>query len=230
MKPIGLIGGTSWESSLEYYRLLNRMTAERLGQPHSAELIMYSMDFAKLDGLRKLDRWDMIETMIVGYAEQLKAAGAGFLLLCANTLHKIADEVEAGGGLPLLHIADVTAAEIKRNGLDRIGLLGTRITMEERFYSGRFQERHGITAIIPDEPDRMEIDRIIFNELTRSEFRESSREFFRGVIGSLVGRGARGIVLGCMEIPLLVRQEDSPVPVFDTMKLHAAAAVERALG
>jgi len=229
MKPIGLIGGTSWESTLEYYRLLNLITAQKLGQPHSAEIVMCSMDFAKVEALMRLSRWDMIAAIVIGYAEQLEAAGAGIILICSNTIHRIAEEVERECGLPLLHIADVTAKAVTGGKADVVGLLGTKVTMEGAFYSGRFRERHGIDTIIPGEAERAEIDRIIFGELIRGELRDSSRDFFRGVIGSLAERWAVGIVLGCTEIPLLVGQDDSPVPIYDTMRLHAAAAVEWSL-
>ncbi|MBN1401029.1 MAG: aspartate/glutamate racemase family protein [Anaerolineae bacterium] len=229
MKTIGLIGGMSWESSIEYYRLINEGARRRLGGLHSARSVMVSLDFAELEVLQRSGRWDEAGDMLVGGARQVEAAGADMLLICSNTMHCVAPQVEAAIHVPLLHIADATAQRIADHGLECIGLLGTRFTMEEGFYRGRLVERHGLQVLIPPEPARAGIHRVIYEELVVGRIEPSSKAAYLEVMDDLVARGAQGIILGCTEIGLLVSQEDTSVPVFDTTRIHAEAAVELAL-
>jgi aspartate racemase len=229
MKTIGLIGGMSWESSAEYYKIINETVKKRLGGLHSATLIMYSVDFEDIEKLQHAGEWDKATEFMVDAAQKVERGGADFVLICTNTMHKMADEVQQALSIPLLHIADATAAEIKAHNMNRVGLLGTRFTMEEDFYKKRLQENHGITSITPEGDERTIVHDIIYDELCRGEIRESSREKYKIIIEHLIKRGAEGIILGCTEIPLLVSQKDSPVPVFDTTRIHAEAAVTLAL-
>jgi aspartate racemase len=230
MRTIGLIGGMSWESSAAYYRLINQETARRLGGLHSARSLLYSVDFAEVEALQHQGRWDEATALMVEAARRVERGGADLVLLCTNTMHRMADAVQAGVGIPLLHIADATGACIHGRGLRTVGLLGTRFTMEQDFYRGRLARCYGLAVLIPEpEAERQVVHDIIYDELCRGEVRAVSREAYRRVIGGLVTRGAQGIVLGCTEIMLLIGQEDSPVPVFDTTSLHAHAAVEAAL-
>ncbi|MCQ1536329.1 aspartate/glutamate racemase family protein [Methanosarcina sp. KYL-1] len=229
MKMIGLIGGMSWESSLEYYRLINEAVKERLGGLHSAKCVLYSVDFGDIEKMLAGGDWAGLEACLGEAGLSLKGSGADFLLICTNTMHKLAEKVEERAGIPLLHIADAAAAEIRAAGLKKVGLLGTKFTMEEAFYRKRLEERFGIEVLIPGAGDRDFINSVIFNELCLGVKNEASRARFREIIGNLVSGGAEGIVLGCTEIPLLVGQEDAKVPLFDTTKLHALAAVEFAL-
>jgi aspartate racemase len=229
MKTIGLIGGMSWESSAEYYKIINETVKKRLGGLHSATLIMYSVDFEDIEKLQHAGEWDKATEFMVDAAQKVERGGADFVLICTNTMHKMADEVQHALNIPLLHIADATAAEIKAHNMNRVGLLGTRFTMEEDFYKKRLQENHGITTIIPEGDERTIVHDIIYDELCCGEIRESSRETYKIIIEHLIKRGAEGIILGCTEIPLLVSQKDSPVPVFDTTRIHAEAAVTLAL-
>ncbi|AMR67953.1 aspartate/glutamate racemase family protein [Aquipseudomonas alcaligenes] len=229
MKTIGLLGGMSWESTLPYYRHINEAVRERLGGLHSARLVLYSLDFHEIEALQRQGDWAAAGTLLADAARRLESAGADFLLLCTNTMHKVADTVETASALPLLHIADPTAAAIQAAGLQRVGLLGTRFTMEQPFYRQRLEDRHGIQVLVPDEPDRAEMHRVIYEELCRGVVSEASRQAYRQVIGRLVARGAQAVILGCTEIGLLVRADDAEVPLFDTCVLHAQAAAERAL-
>ena len=229
MKTIGLLGGMSWESTLPYYRHINEAVRERLGGLHSARLVLYSLDFHEIEALQRQGDWAAAGTLLADAARRLESAGANFLLLCTNTMHKVADAIEAASALPLLHIADPTAAAIQAAGLQRVGLLGTRFTMEQPFYRQRLEDRHGIQVLVPDEPDRAEVHRVIYEELCRGVVSEASRQAYRQVISRLVARGAQAVILGCTEIGLLVRADDAEVPLFDTCVLHAQAAAERAL-
>ena len=229
MKTIGLIGGMSWESSAEYYKIINETVKKRLGGLHSATLIMYSVDFEDIEKLQHAGEWDRATEFMVDAARKVERGGADFVLICTNTMHKMADEVQQALNIPLLHIADATAAEIKAHNMKHVGLLGTRFTMEEDFYKRRLQEYHGLTTIVPEEDERTIVHDIIYDELCCGEIRESSREKYKTIIENLIKRGAEGIILGCTEIPLLVSQRDSPVPVFDTTRIHAEAAVTLAL-
>ena len=229
MKVIGLLGGMSWHSSVEYYRIINQIIVEKLGGYHSAHLILYSVDFAPIERAQHEGRWDDAAKILTEAAIALKRAGADFVIICANTMHKVADDVEKDSGLPLLHIADVTGKAIIKQGLGKVGLLGTKFTMEEEFYRARLKERFGLEVIIPDEKDRKTVNRIIYQELGRGIYKESSRNAYVEVIHRLMKRGAEGIILGCTEIPLLIRPGDIDIPLFDTTRIHAKAAVDLAL-
>ena len=228
-RMVGLIGGMSWESSAEYYRLINQGVRARLGGMHSARCLMWSFDFAEIEALQHAGRWDEAGDALVRAAQGLAAAGAGALLICTNTMHKLAAQVEAAVSIPLLHIADCTAVPIQQAGLRRVGLLGTAFTMEQDFYRGRLVDRFGLDVVIPAAEDRAEVHRIIYDELVQGRIEPQSRTIYRAVIERLIARGAEAIILGCTEISLLVGQDDSAVPLFDTTALHAAAAVEWAL-
>jgi aspartate racemase len=227
---IGLIGGMSWKSSAEYYRLINEGVRTQLGGLHSACCLMWSFDFADIEVLQRTDRWDEAAALMVDAAQRLERGGADFLVIATNTMHIAAPQVQAATSLPLLHIADPTARRIKAAGLRRVGLLGTAFTMEQDFYKGRLAQEHGLEVLVPEAPDRATVHRIIYEELVQGQIRDASRQACRKVIGRLVARGAEAIILGCTEIMLLVGPEDSPVPLFDTTGLHAEAAVARALG
>ncbi|NMB59948.1 MAG: aspartate/glutamate racemase family protein [Chloroflexi bacterium] len=229
MKTIGLLGGMSWQSTVEYYRIINEEVANRLGGLHSAKLVMSSIDFAEMEELQHTNRWTEAGEMLAGQARGLKSAGADFLLICANTMHKVAGAVEAGCGLPVLHIADTTADEVKRAGIKKIGLLGTRYTMEEDFYRVRLAEKHGLEVMIPSADDRAMINRVIYDELCRGITRPESKKDYLRVIQTMADGGAGGIILGCTEIELLVKPTDFSLPLFPTTKIHAQAAVELAL-
>jgi len=229
MKTIGLIGGMSWESSLVYYRLINEDVKARLGGLHSAKCLMYSVDFAEIEPLQHGGRWNEATERMIEVARHVEDGGADFLLLCTNTMHKTADEIDRHVQIPLLHIADCTAEAVKRQGINKVGLLGTKFTMEDDFYRGHLIEKHGLAVIIPKEEERQTIHRVIYDELCRGEIKKRSEEQYRSVIENLIGRGADGIILGCTEIGLLVGNEDSEVPLFDTTRIHAEAAVEYAL-
>lgn len=229
MKTIGLIGGMSWESSLEYYRIINKTVKAKLGGYHSAKSIMYSVDFGEIEKLQHQGRWEELTQIMIEAGQRVERAGADLVLLCTNTMHKMADDVQKNISIPLLHIADTTAERIKDRGLKKVGLLGTRFTMEQNFYKGRFTEKHGIEVIVPAEHDREIVHRVIFNELVLGTINQSSRIMFKAIINNLVTNGAEGIILGCTEIPLLIKQEDSEVPLFDTTTIHAQSAVALAL-
>ncbi|KTE26494.1 MULTISPECIES: aspartate/glutamate racemase family protein [unclassified Sphingopyxis] len=228
MKTIGLIGGLSWESSAEYYRLLNRAVRDRLGGLHAANIVLHSLDFAPIAALQAEGDWPALDRAMVEAAAALERSGADLLLICSNTMHRCAGAIEAASALPLIHIADPVTAAIKAAGLSRVGLLGTAFTMEQDFYRGRMAKA-GLDVIVPDEAGRAAVHRIIYDELVQGVIREESRGAYRQVIAALVDRGAEAIILGCTEIMLLVGPEDSAVPLFDTLALHVEAAVERAL-
>jgi len=229
MKTIGMIGGMSWESSLEYYRVVNQTIKEKLGGFHSAKCILYSVNFDEVEKLQHQGDWESLTRLMIDAAHRVKKAGADFLVICTNTMHKMADEVQDAIRIPLLHIADVTAAAIRANGQTRMGLLGTRFTMEQDFYKGRLKQKHGIDVLIPDDKERQVIHDILYNELCLGDIKKLSREKFKDIIQGLVGRGAQGVILGCTEIPLIVSQKDYEIPLYDTTTLHAKAAVEFAL-
>ncbi len=229
MKTIGLIGGMSWESSLEYYRILNETIKAKLGGLHSAKCIMYSVDFAEVETLQRQDRWEEAAQLMIVAGQSLERAGADFVILCTNTMHKLADDIQYNIGIPLLHIADATAEKIKSAGLKKIGLLGTRFTMEHDFYKGRLIDKYGLEVIVPDSQDRAIIHRVIYDELCLGVVKQESREQYIQIMEELVQAGAEGIILGCTEIELLVHDGDSQVPLFPTTTLHAIAAAEYAL-
>ena len=229
MKLIGIIGGVTWESTKEYYRILNEETRKRLGGWHSARILLYSLNFAEVLDIQKNKGLDELGRLIEDAAVRLAKAGADFILIGANTMHRFVDRVEKASGLKVLHIADPTADAIKAKGLSRVGLLGTRYTMEEDFIKGRYVEKHNLKVVVPDEKDRLELNDIIYNELARGIIKANSREQFKVAIEKLIERGAEGIILGCTEIPLIVNQEHVAVPVFDTAELHAKAAIDWAL-
>ncbi|MFE3936717.1 aspartate/glutamate racemase family protein, partial [Streptomyces goshikiensis] len=229
MKTIGLLGGMSWESTAEYYRLLNELTRERLGGLHSARCVLYSVDFAEIERLQAGGRWSEAGEVLAAAAGSLEAAGADLVLICTNTMHKVADQVQAGISVPLLHLADATADAVKAAGARRVGLLGTAFTMEQDFYRGRLAAA-GLDVRVPDAAGRALVHQVIYEELCQGIVREESRAAYRHVIGQLVADGAERIILGCTEIELLVGAADSPVPVFPTARIHAEAAVEAALG
>ncbi|MBQ0822341.1 aspartate/glutamate racemase family protein [Microvirga sp. HBU67558] len=228
-RTIGLIGGMSWESSAEYYRIINQETNRRLGGVHSAQCLMYSFDFEDIKRLQHDGEWNRLAEAMKEAALRLERGGADFIVICTNTMHRLADAVSSAVGLPLLHIADPTAAKIKAAGLERIGLLGTAFTMEQDFYKGRLQQHHGLDVIVPEEDDRRIVHEIIYKELVLGTVRPESRQAYREIIARLIEHGAQGIILGCTEIMLLVSDADSAVPLFDTTTLHALAAVDRAL-
>lgn len=229
MKTIGLLGGMSWQSTLTYYRLLNEETAARLGGFHSARLVLYSVDFHEIESAMSRGAWDEAAALLADAARRLEKAGADVLILCTNTLHRVASQIEAAVSIPFLHIVDATAAHILRSKVRAVGLLGTRATMEQAFYRERL-EAAGLQVLIPDASDRELVHRVIFEELVHGTVVPASRAAYQRVIRGLCAAGAQGIVLGCTEIAMLVGATDSPVPVFDTTALHARAAVDFALG
>ncbi len=225
MNLLGIIGGMSWTSTAEYYRLLNEGAASRLGGLHSARLLLHSVDFAQVEAMQREDRWDEAGDLLAEAARGLERAGAGALLLATNTMHRVAPAIEQAVNIPLLHIADCTARAIRAAGLTRVGLLATRFTMEQDFYKERLAA-HGIETLVPDEAGRAEIHRIIYDELCRNVVRPESHHVYREVMAGLVDRGAQGLILGCTEITLLVGAGDTGVPVFDTTALHVQAALD----
>lgn len=229
MKTMGLIGGMSWESSLEYYRIINETVKEKLGGLHSAKCIMYSVDFDEVEKLQHHGKWEEATALMIDAAQRIEKAGADFVIICTNTMHKMAGDVQNSIQIPLLHIADVTADKVKEKGMKKVGLLGTRFTMEEDFYKGRLVEKHGIQVIIPDEEERQIVHNILYDELCLGEIKQISKDKFKEIIDHLAAKGAEGIILGCTEIPLIVLQKDYDLPLFDTTAIHAKAAVEYAL-
>jgi aspartate racemase len=229
MRTIGLLGGMTWHSTVEYYRLINHSVQERLGGNHSARCILHSVDFAEVETLQETGGWEALSEFMAEAAKRVEQAGADLLLICANTMHRAAPAVEAAIAIPLLHIGDAAAAEIQKQGLKTVGLLGTRFTMEQGFYRDRLERCHGLRVLVPDEHERTAIHDIIYRELGRGIISEASRDVYLSTIRNLHRRGAEGVVLGCTEIPLLIRPGDYPIPLFDTTALHAAAAVEWAL-
>jgi len=229
MRTIGLIGGMSWESSAHYYRLINEEARRRLGGTHSAASVMVSVDFADIEALQHAGDWDALTERMITAARQVESGGAQLLVICTNTMHRMADAVQAAITIPLLHIADPVARAIAGQGIGSVGLLGTAFTMEQPFLRDRLHDQFGLDVITPDADDRREIHRIIYDELVRGIIAAPSRDVYRAIIQRLADRGAEAIILGCTEIMLLVSQQDSPVPLFDTTTLHALAAVEAAL-
>jgi aspartate racemase len=229
MKTIGLIGGMSWESSTEYYRIINQTVQERLGGLHSAQCILFSFDFQEIENLQHQGAWEQLTELMIRAAQRLEGAGAELLIICTNTMHKMAEEVQSSVSIPLVHIADATAKAVIEKGLDKVALLGTRFTMEEDFYKKRLREKYELEVIIPSESNREVIDNVIYTELCRGILHQSSREQFKAIIEKLASNGAQGVILGCTEIPLLIGQRDAEIPLFDTTRIHAQAAVEMAL-
>jgi aspartate racemase len=228
MKTIGLIGGMSWESSAEYYRLINETVKTQFGGLHSAKCLMYSVDFAEIEVLQHQGKWDQAAELMIDAAQRVERGGADFLLICTNTMHKLADTVQTHIRIPLLHIADATATKIQERGVKTVGLLGTKFTMEENFYKGRLSEKYGLNVLIPDGDERDTIHRVIYEELCCGVINQTSKDMYVSIMNHLVTRGAEGIILGCTEIPLLIQDHDSQVPLFDTTRIHAEAAVEYA--
>ena len=229
MKTIGLIGGMSWESSAQYYRLINEETKRRLGGHHNAPSVMVTVDFADVEHLQHLGEWEGLAGLMVRAARQVEAGGGDFIVLCTNTMHKLAGSIEAAVGIPLLHIADAVGAAVREAGQRRVALLGTRFTMEESFYADRIRERFGIEVLTPPEESRQVVHDVIYGELCHGAIRCESREQYRRIIAEMASRGAEGVILGCTEIGLLITAADSPLPVFDSTVLHANQAVEFAL-
>lgn len=229
MKTIGLLGGMSWESTVMYYRAINELVKKQLGGLHSARVVMVSVDFEPLEKLQHAGQWDQIAGLLTGEAQKVEAAGADFLLICTNTMHKVAPQVESGLNIPLLHIADATAEVILEAGIETVGLLGTGFTMEQDFYKGRLRDKYGLQVQIPKAPDRDTVHRVIYDELCQGEIREESKREFLHVIDDLSDRGAQAVILGCTEIGLLVRQCDTQVKLVDTSAVHAQKAVELAV-
>lgn len=230
MKTIGLIGGMSWESSLEYYKIINETVKSKLGGLHSAKCLMYSVDFNEIELLQHQNKWNELTDIMVSTADVLKRGSADFIVICTNTMHKMADDIGNRVGIKVLHIAEVTVEEIVKKGLKKVALLGTKFTMEQDFYKKVLEDKFNIEVLIPDEDERNAIHDIIYNELCKGIINESSKKEYIEIINNLVSKGAEGIVLGCTEIPLLIKQEDVNVPIFDTTTIHAISAVEYALG
>jgi aspartate racemase len=229
MKTIGLIGGMSWESSIEYYRIINEATRAKLGGLHSAKSIMVSVDFAEVEILQHQGKWAEAAEMLIHAAKRLENGGADFIVLCTNTMHKVAEDIQANVQIPLLHIADATAQLVTDAGIREIALLGTRFTMEEEFYKGRLSQKYGLHVHIPNTQEREVIHRVIYDELVVGEIKQHSKEQYLGIIERMIAQGVEGVILGCTEIGLLIHEQDSRVPLFDTTRIHAEAAVEYAL-
>lgn len=229
MKVLGLLGGMSWESTIPYYRMINEQVKQRLGGLHSAKIVLYSVDFHEVERLQHQGDWEGAGRLLAGAAAALRAAGAEAIVICTNTMHKVAEAVEQASGLPLIHIADATALQVQQQNIRRIGLLGTRFTMEQDFYRGRLQDKFAIDVVTPDAADRDIVHRIIYEELCLGKIDDASRDQYRRIIAKLEQQGAEGIIFGCTEIGLLVSAQDATVPVFDTTVIHAHAAAEYAL-
>jgi aspartate racemase len=229
VRTLGLIGGMTWHSTVDYYKLINQGVQERLGGYRSAELVIVSVDFAPVEDLQNKGDWAGLGRMMVRAARTLEGAGAEALVICANTMHQLAPDIAAAVRLPIIHIADAAAGAVKARGLRTVALLGTRYTMEMDFYRTRLEKEHGLKVLVPDAPERAVVHRVIYDELGQGVIREASRRAYVGIIEDLVRRGAEGVILGCTEIPMLIKPADSPVPVFDTTALHASAAVDFAL-
>ncbi|WP_375417864.1 aspartate/glutamate racemase family protein [uncultured Hymenobacter sp.] len=228
MKTIGLIGGMSWESTAEYYRLINQLVRQTLGGQHSARILLYSVDFHEIEQWQQAGQWDAAADEMVRCAQRLERGGADLLVLCTNTMHKLAPAIEQSVRLPFLHIADATATQIRDAGVRKVGLLGTRYTIEQDFYRGRLRDQ-GLTVVVPDEADRALVNQVIYDELCQGVIRSASRAEYRRIMHGLVEQGVEGIILGCTEITLLVKPEDAAVPLFDTTQIHAQRAVAAAL-
>jgi len=229
MKTIGLIGGMSWESTQTYYRLINQRVRDELGGLHSAKLVLHSVDFAEIEALQHQGDWQATGEILGSVAQSVESAGAEFLVLCTNTMHKVASQIERSVNIPLLHIADATANVLKQDGITCVGLLGTRFTMEQTFYLGRLQD-HGIQVVVPDESQRESVHSVIYNELCQGVIKPDSKAMYLDVVASLAERGAQGVILGCTEIGLLIQGSDTEVKLYDTTEIHAEQAVQHALG
>jgi aspartate racemase len=229
MKTAGLIGGMSWESTVPYYRVINRVVGETLGGLHSARLVVYSVDFQEIEHLQHAGRWTEAGEILVAAGRAVQRAGAEFIVLCTNTMHKVAPQLEAAVDLPLLHIADATATRVKAAALGRVGLLGTKFTMEEDFYRGRLERRHGLEVLVPQADQRETVHRVIYEELCRGSVRDESRVEYQRIVRDLIGRGAAGVILGCTEIGMLLGPQDAEVPLFDTARIHAEEAARYSL-
>lgn len=230
MKTIGVIGGMSWESSAEYYRLLNRYAKEKLGGHHNAPSLMLTLDFAAIEASQRAGDWEGLGEQLAAAAAQLQRGGAELVILATNTMHRVYEPIVQAINVPFIHIADPTGRALRVAGVERVGLLGTRYTMEHAFYAGRLREKYGLQTVIPDELDRQQVHRIIYDELCHGVINPDSQRIYQNVIGDLVARGAQAVILGCTEITLLIGQQDSVLPVFDTTALHARAAVDFAIG
>lgn len=228
MKIIGLIGGMSWESSAEYYRIINEEVKKRLGGLHSAKCVLYSVDFEEIERFQTQDEWENAGEKLGEAASSLEKAGAEFILICTNTMHKVVDAIQSKIEIPILHIADATAEQINKQEITNIGLLGTRYTMEQEFYKSRIESK-GINVIVPDMEEREIVNKIIFDELCLGKIHQESRDYYKSVIQNLIVSGAQGIILGCTEIGLLIKPDDSKVPLFDTTYIHALEAVNLSL-
>ncbi|MAC45661.1 MAG: aspartate racemase [Oceanospirillum sp.] len=229
MKTIGMLGGMSWESTASYYQALNQEVKARLGGLHSAKICLYSVDFAEIEQLQHQGQWQQTAEILTDAAQKVEAGGADFLLICTNTMHKVADEIQSGISIPILHIADATAEALLADGCTKVGLLGTGFTMQEAFYKQRLKDKFCIEVLVPEEPEQEQVHHIIYQELCQGEVREESRQVYLRVIDQLAEKGAEAIILGCTEIALLVQQNHTQVPLYDTTALHAAKAVELAL-
>ena len=229
MKTIGLLGGMSWESTALYYQWINELVKEQMGGLHSARIAMVSVDFQEIEELQHKNKWDVSGEILSKAAQGIEAAGADFLVICTNTMHKVAPQIEEAIGIPILHIADATAEEIKKQGMKTVGLLGTKFTMEQEFYAGRLQELHGLKVLIPNQEDREIVHRIIYEELVLGKVKEQSREEYLRIMNKLRDEGAEGVIEGCTEIVMLVEQKHTEIPLFDTTAIHARKAVEDAL-
>lgn len=228
-RVIGLIGGLSWESSALYYRIVNESVQKQLGGVHSARCLMWSFDFGEIEAWQRSGRWDMQTAAMIDAASRLERAGADLLVICSNTMHRMADEIQSAITIPLLHIVDPAGERLRELGVRRVGLLGTKFTMEPEYYRGRLESRYGIEVLIPDAEDRETVHRVIYDELVKGKIEAASRMAYREIMARLAARGVEAIILGCTEISLLVTPEDSPLPLLDTTELHAAAAVRMAL-
>jgi aspartate racemase len=229
MKTIGLLGGMSWESTALYYQRINELVKEKLGGLHSARIAMISVDFQEIEDLQHKNNWKESGEILGKAAQRIEAAGADFLVICTNTMHKVAPQIEKAIGIPLLHIADATAEEVKKQGMKTIGLLGTKFTMEQEFYAGRLEGRHGLKVLVPNQEDRDTVHRVIYEELVLGEVKEKSREEYLQIMNKLREEGAEGVIEGCTEIVMLVEQKHTEIPLFDTTAIHARKAVEKAL-
>ncbi|MBL4244174.1 aspartate/glutamate racemase family protein [Vibrio fluvialis] len=229
MKTIGMIGGMSWESTLSYYKAINEGIKAALGGLNSAQICLYSVNFEPIEKLQHEGKWDETAQLLVQAAKSVEAGGADFLLICTNTMHKVAPEIEAQISIPILHIADATAKQLQQDGIECVGLLGTRFTMEQEFYKGRLQQQFGIDVLIPDAEQRQQVHRVIYEELCLGTIRPESRAQYVEIVEDLHRRGAQAVILGCTEIALLIQQHDTDVPLYDTTKIHAEQAVQLAL-
>ncbi|ELD1797416.1 aspartate/glutamate racemase family protein [Vibrio fluvialis] len=229
MKTIGMIGGMSWESTLSYYKAINEGVKAELGGLNSAQICLYSVNFEPIEKLQHEGKWDETAQLLAQAAKSVEAGGADFLLICTNTMHKVAPEIEAQISIPILHIADATATQLQQDGIERVGLLGTRFTMEQEFYKGRLQQQFGIDVLIPDAEQRQQVHRVIYEELCLGTIRPESRAQYVEIVEDLHRRGAQAVILGCTEIALLIQQHDTDVPLYDTTKIHAEQAVQLAL-